>query len=158
MINFIQEGDVLEYSNAGSAIESGDVVVVGNRVGVAIADISASTGKGSLRMKGVHYLAKTTSQAWTIGDTLFWDTSTLKLTNVPTANTKLAGYAFIAAGAADTYGYCNIGDSYNTVASEAAVATADGSDAATTQALANALKTSFNSLLVKMKASGTMDT
>jgi hypothetical protein len=44
------------------------------------------------------------------------------------------------------------------VASVAAIATADGSDPATTQALANANKAKINEILVAMKASGAMAT
>lgn len=43
-------------------------------------------------------------------------------------------------------------------ASEAACATADGSDAATTLALANALKVKLNSILTKLKTSKLMAT
>ena len=42
------------------------------------------------------------------------------------------------------------------VANAAAVSTADGSDAATTQALANALKTKLNTVLAAMKTAGVM--
>jgi hypothetical protein len=42
------------------------------------------------------------------------------------------------------------------VANIAAIATADGSDPATTQALANANKAKINAILAAMKASGAM--
>jgi len=43
------------------------------------------------------------------------------------------------------------------VANEANIATADGTDAATTQALANSTKAKMNALLVKLRDSGLLD-
>jgi predicted RecA/RadA family phage recombinase len=84
MKNFIQEGCRMNYTNAGSAITSGDVVVVGKIIGIAVNDIAASTGTGVLALEGVFQLAKTTSLVITQGDEVFWNTGTAKVTKTVT--------------------------------------------------------------------------
>ncbi len=49
--NFIQKGDVIDYTPS-SAVESGDVVVIGSLVGVATTDIAASA-EGAVAIEGV---------------------------------------------------------------------------------------------------------
>jgi predicted RecA/RadA family phage recombinase len=85
MTNKVQEGQIIEYSNAGSAIASGDVVVLGDRVGVAISDIAATTGKGSVSLVGVYSLDADNANAFAVGDQLYWDGS--ELTQTPDDNT-----------------------------------------------------------------------
>lgn len=155
MINKIQDGETMEYSNSGSAILSGDVVVIGERIGVAIVDIAATSGIGSVDVSGVFELAKTTSQAWSQGAKLFWAAGTSKLTTTATANTP-AGYAFEAAASAATTGYCKLEAKPKQATVIAAIATVDGSDAATTQTLANATKASVNTIIAALKAAGLM--
>ena len=45
--NYVNEGTVITYSNSGSAISSGDVVVVGEQIGIALSDI-ANGASGSV--------------------------------------------------------------------------------------------------------------
>lgn len=79
MKNFQQEGCTMPYSNSGSAIASGAVVVSGSVVGIAVTDIAASTGSGELAIEGVFASQpKTTGTAWTQGLSLNWDVSTGK--------------------------------------------------------------------------------
>jgi predicted RecA/RadA family phage recombinase len=103
MINFVQDGASMPYENSGSAISSGDVVVIGSRIGIAKGDIEATTGTGELALEGVFELDKTTSQAWSIGEALFWVTGTSKLSTVGTGNV-FAGHCFEAAGSSATTG------------------------------------------------------
>lgn len=71
---FKQPGDVLDYTNAGSAIAAGTPIVMGNIIGVALVDIA--TGEtGSVGICGVYTLPKVTGSAWTIGSKLLWDAS-----------------------------------------------------------------------------------
>ena len=58
---YVQPGKVLQYANAGSAIAAGDVVVIGKILGVALVDIAASTGVGSVMIEGVFTLPKVTT-------------------------------------------------------------------------------------------------
>jgi predicted RecA/RadA family phage recombinase len=152
MKKFIQDGDVIQFT-AAEDLSSGEYVQIGDRVGMAEVDI-ANTEYGSVRLKGVVNGAKTSGQAWTVGQKLYMNTSTKALTNVATAGYPFAGTCTEAALSAATEGKCLLSDSSKQSATIAAVATADGSDAATTQALANALKASHNDLIAKLKASG----
>ena len=159
MKNFIQEGEIIEFANSGSAIASGDVVVIGEMVGVACGNI-ATGESGPVETCGVFELAKATGSAWTIGQKLFWDKTNLRFTGTASSDADLvAGYAFKAADSADATGYVKLcGPAVpKVVAAVAAEATVDGSDAATTQALANALKAKVNALIAALKASGVMD-
>lgn len=97
----IQPGKIMTYSNGGSAISSGDVVVLTNQIGVAEVDIAASTGTGSVSLEGVYQLAKVTGTAFTQGDLLFWDGSNHYLTKTATGNTW-AGQCFESAASGDS--------------------------------------------------------
>ncbi len=96
MKNFIQNGNVMEYNNSGSAISSGDPVVIGNRVGCAMVDIAATTGSGSVQMVGVFTFAKDGDEAFSQGDQLFFDSSDSTFTRTAAGNVW-AGYAFESA-------------------------------------------------------------
>lgn len=103
--NYVQPGKVLEHT-AGAAISSGDVVEMGNIVGVALGDM-ASGDVGSVQVDGVFTLAKTSGTAWSQGDALDWDTSAGEFTKGLTPATgDISGCAIAAADAAsaDTEG------------------------------------------------------
>jgi predicted RecA/RadA family phage recombinase len=98
MKNFIQPGDVLDYT-ATADVASGAVVVMGARIGIAVADIA--TGEtGAVRVKGVVELPKVTT-AIAQGTPIYWDSVNNRLTATATDNT-LAGYAAAAAGSGTT--------------------------------------------------------
>ena len=88
-----QRGEVLDHV-AAAALDSGDVVVMGDIVGVAEADI-ALAATGSVRVQGVHTLAAITGVAFAQGDQLYWDATNERLTKVSSGNTK-AGVAAAA--------------------------------------------------------------
>lgn len=155
MTNYVQAGEIMEYANGGTAISSGDTVVIGNRVGVAITDIAATTGTGSVALTGVYSMAKDPDEAFSQGDLLFYDSSDDTYTKTATGN-KHAGVAFEAAASDATTCKVLLTPLPKQATVIAAVATADGSDAATTQALANALKASHNSVIAALKAAGLM--
>lgn len=94
--NFIQPGDSIEYSNSGSAIASGAMVPVGNRIGIAVTDIAATTGTGTVSLEGVYSVSKDGDEAFAVGDALFYDASDATVTKTATGNTW-AGYAFAVA-------------------------------------------------------------
>lgn len=72
---YVQAGDVLDYTNAsGSTITAGTPVVLGNLIGVALADI-ANGAVGAMAVRGVFTLPKVTGSAWTVGSKLLWDAS-----------------------------------------------------------------------------------
>ena len=84
------------------ALTSGQVAQVGSIIGVAQAAAAISADVVLVRM-GVFSLTKTAAQAWTLGQTLYWDNAARNVTTVLTGN-KIIGAAFAAALAADTVG------------------------------------------------------
>ncbi len=95
MNTFINEGRRLPYSNTGSAISSGDVVILGGSIGIAVDDIAATTGTGVLEVEGVHQLAAASADTFAVGMQLYWSTANANLTTTATSNKK-AGFAWIA--------------------------------------------------------------
>ncbi|MCK5681192.1 DUF2190 family protein [bacterium] len=99
--NSIQTGNIIDYANAsGSDIASGDLVVIGLRVGVAQVGI-ADGASGAVAMTEVHEVPKEASLAVTQGDLLYCDETSGELDKTATAQT-LAGYAFAAAATSDS--------------------------------------------------------
>ncbi|WP_217577334.1 DUF2190 family protein [Mesorhizobium sp. GbtcB19] len=98
MKNYIQPGNIIPWTNSdvtGAAdVASGDGVVAGSLFGVAQGDIAVGDS-GELAVTGVFELPKTTSQAWTFGQRLYWDAAGGKLTSTASSN-KLVGVAIEA--------------------------------------------------------------
>lgn len=100
-LNHVQKGDVITWTNAtGSAVESGDVVLVGGIVAVALVDIAAGAS-GSVAISEVWELPKNTSLAIAAGDALYWDVADEEI-NKTSADNYYAGVAVAAAGSTDT--------------------------------------------------------
>lgn len=99
--NYYAEGDTLTYSNSGSAISAGDLVVIGVRVGVALEDIAATTGSGQVAMKGVFTVAKEAPLVMTQGDLLYANATSGELDKTASAQTA-AGYCWVSAASAAT--------------------------------------------------------
>ena len=102
MKNFLQDGDVLTVT-APYDVDSGDGCLVGSLFGVAAFDAD-SAGMVEIVTEGVFNLAKTTSQAWTVGQKMYWDDSGKKVTSTSSSN-KLIGVATKVAGSNDTTGH-----------------------------------------------------
>lgn len=71
--NFVQEGDIIEHT-AAADIVSGQVVRVGQLLGVALADI-ASGAAGLVKIKGVFTVPKVSAAVIAAGERLVWDAS-----------------------------------------------------------------------------------
>lgn len=99
--NFVQEGDTLALTNAGSAtIRSGSAFKVGPKViGVALVDIPAGFA-GAVAVEGVYRLPKVSADAIAQGDDLYLMADGT-VTKTATNNTP-AGYAVEAAPAGAT--------------------------------------------------------
>lgn len=99
--NYKQVGNTLEYSNTGSAISSGDVVIVGGLVGIAETDIAASTGVGTVNIEGVYEVACNTADVITVGQKLTWDASADEFvdTNTPATGDNAGGVVAMTAAA-----------------------------------------------------------
>ncbi len=99
MKNFIQDGTRMRHT-ATAVAASGSVILVGNRVGVATADIAIGA-TGDLAMLGVFSLPKASADNFVIGAQVYWDNTSKVMTSVTTGNT-LAGYVAEPASAATT--------------------------------------------------------
>jgi predicted RecA/RadA family phage recombinase len=107
-LNKYSEGKVLDYTNAsGVDIASGDTVLIGTLLGVALVNIPDGE-TGSVAIEGVFEIRKATG-AITQGANLYWDadgnpvegaSQTGALTTTSSGNT-LGGRAFAAAAEAD---------------------------------------------------------
>lgn len=104
--NYVQEGRLIDYTPS-AAVKSGQVVVIGSVVGVAVADIAASAA-GAVCIEGVFEIPKATG-AITAGAVVYWDADGDPIggtadsgaaTATSTDNTKM-GYAIAAAASGD---------------------------------------------------------
>lgn len=96
---FVQPGEVIDYT-AGANIASGQVVLMGARIGVALKAI-ANGETGPMQVTGVFNIAKLSTDNMAQGALLYWDNTNSRLTTTASANT-LAGFAAAAAGASTT--------------------------------------------------------
>jgi predicted RecA/RadA family phage recombinase len=99
MRNHVSDGDRIAVTAPG-AVTAGQGVLIGSLFGVAVTD-AASGAQVQLACEGVFDLAKTTAQAWTVGQLLYWS-GTAVTTTVGT--NKLIGVCVAAADAAATVG------------------------------------------------------
>jgi predicted RecA/RadA family phage recombinase len=92
------EGRRIDYTPS-SAVSAGDVVVIGELVGVATEDIAAST-LGAIDVQGVFDMPKavTSSSALTAGAIVYWDAGNQVVTTTASTH-KTAGYTIEAATA-----------------------------------------------------------
>lgn len=101
MLNKVQNGKVLEYTNGGaSTITGGSVVISGGLVGIAVADILVGE-TGSVELEGVFALPKAAPLVITQGDIVYWDVADGNINKTATDNTKI-GLAFNSALSAGT--------------------------------------------------------
>lgn len=93
--NFIQDGDVFEYTVPSSTtIASGEGVIMGDAFGVALK--GGTTGDVlPVKVSGVFTLPKTTGAAINYGQKVYWDATNKKITATDASGAnKLCGYAF----------------------------------------------------------------
>lgn len=75
--NFIRKGSTVEWTNGGSAVSSGDVVTVGDLLGVAAVDIAGGE-TGTVHIDGVFEVTCDSADVITQGMKLDWDASASK--------------------------------------------------------------------------------
>lgn len=154
MDNYVQPGKTLTLVAPYDRL-SGEGMLVGLIFGVAATNVSSGADVEA-DLEGVFDLTRETGAgAWTVGLDIFWDNSNKRATHVSTGNKRI-GTAVKAALTGDATGQVRLEPGARKAATVAAIATADGSDAATTQALANATKTSVNAILTALKNAGIM--
>lgn len=95
MKNFIGVGNRVTLT-AAAVTTSGQPVLIGSLFGIA--EIAAAIGEPLvLVLNGIFDLTKTASQAWTVGQLIYWDVAASRVTNVVATN-KLVGVAVLAVG------------------------------------------------------------
>ncbi len=73
--NFVSDGDVIPWTNnSGQGVASGQVVVIGHQLGVALVAIAADA-TGSVALGGVFTVPKVPAAAFEQGEKLLWDAS-----------------------------------------------------------------------------------
>lgn len=97
--NFVQSGGILTVT-APAAVDSGDLIKVGNIFGVAITD-AASGAPVAIQVDGVHELPKAAPLVIDAGDPVYWSTSNGNFSKTATSNWYL-GVAAEDAASADT--------------------------------------------------------
>lgn len=151
-----QEGETINFANAGSAIEYGEVIPYGGGIVVAAEAIAATSGNGNVYTGGVFQIASVTNAAFSVGDVLFWDDSASKLTKVVTA--YKAGTCVLAKGTSTATAEVKLIFDGSSAAIAAVKATADA--AATAASVANVINgTSAGKKMVSGTANvtGTID-
>lgn len=104
---YVQPGEVIDWPNAtGSAVASGDVVAIGQILGVALGAI-ANGGTGSVQITGVFTVPKVSAAVIAVGESLTWDVSAVGFDDnaaTPATGdiTGAAAVAFEGAGAGVT--------------------------------------------------------
>jgi len=111
MKNYIQPGKTITLP-APYAVSSGDGLLVGAIFGVASAN-SAIGETVEASLVGVFDLKKAASQAWAVGDKIYWDNTAKEATKTATGNTAI-GVAVEAVGnaASETIGRLRLNGSY----------------------------------------------
>lgn len=117
--NYVQSGKVLTLT-APYAVASGAGAQVGSIFGVATADI-ANGVEGEFETEGVFDLAKTSAQAWTVGQKIYWDNSNKRCDSDGTVGMLIGVATDVAANPTST-GYVKL--------NEAVPATSEGPQAA----------------------------
>lgn len=78
---YIQRGDVIDFKNETAAnIETGDVVTLGSRIGVAVADIPIGA-TGSVSTSGVYEIEAETTAAFNVGQAIYFEDGKLTATS-----------------------------------------------------------------------------
>lgn len=72
--NYVNSGEVITYANAGAAISSGTPLVIGQQIGIALADI-ANGASGSVAMKGRFTVPKVSAAVIAQGESVIYDVS-----------------------------------------------------------------------------------
>ncbi len=97
---YVQKGDSIDYIPSAD-VDAGDVVVIGNLVGIAKLDIAANT-LGALALCGVFDVPKASGEgtAITAGSIVFWN-ATAKQATVSFGNNKYLGKTILDAADGD---------------------------------------------------------
>lgn len=107
---FYQNGKTIDYTPV-AAVAAGDVVVIGNIIGIAQTDIAAGA-LGAVDIEGVFEFKKTASAVVTAGAAVFYDGTAETVDGTAADGKVFAGYAVKAAAAADATVFVKINVGY----------------------------------------------
>lgn len=71
---YVQRGDVINWTNGGSAKSAGAVIELKHQIGIALVDIGAGA-TGAVAIEGCFTVPKVSGAVWVQGEKLIWDTS-----------------------------------------------------------------------------------
>ena len=111
MKNYIQPGHTITLT-APAAVTSGSGVLVGAIFGIAAHDAASGEPVETLTV-GVIDINKVGTQAWAVGDKVYWDNTNKRATKIATDNT-LIGVALgvVGSGADETTGRVRLNGSF----------------------------------------------
>ncbi|WP_158873993.1 DUF2190 family protein [Antarcticirhabdus aurantiaca] len=101
MKNYVQNGDTVGLP-APYAVNSGEGALIGSLFGVALAKYANGDPKAQWRTVGVVSLPKTSAQAWTPGQKVYWDATNKVVTSTATGNTLIGAATAVAANPSAT--------------------------------------------------------
>ena len=102
-----QKGDVITVA-APYDVLSGAGVRKGHFFGIALYD-ALSGANVEIALTEVHTIAKTSAQAWTVGQPIYWDDSAKVATTVTTSPNMWIGLALVAAANPSSTGVVRLG-------------------------------------------------
>jgi predicted RecA/RadA family phage recombinase len=101
-VRHFPESEFVKYVNSGSAISAGVPVDLGALYGIPQEDIAATTGTGTLHVKGEFELAANTGIAFAVGEPVYWDAANARCDKAGTSGSKYIGMCTLAKASADT--------------------------------------------------------
>ncbi len=108
MNNYLQTGEKLTVAAPYDRL-SGQAALIGSLLGVAVSDV-LSGADGVFVTEGVFTLPKTSAQAWTVGQKLYWDNTNKRLDSDSTVG-MLVGVATAVAANPSSTGECRLNGS-----------------------------------------------
>ena len=111
MKNYVQPGKTITLP-APYAVSPGDGLLVGALFGIASG--TGIIGEAvEVALVGVFDLKKTASQAWAVGDKVYWDNTAKETTKTATGNTAIGvAVEAVGNGASETTGRLRLNGSY----------------------------------------------
>ena len=111
MKNYIQPGHTITLT-APAAVTSGAGMLVGAIFGIAAHDAASGESVEALTV-GVIDINKVGSQAWAVGDKVYWDNTNKRTTKTATDNTLIGvALVIVGGGADDTTGRVRLNGSF----------------------------------------------
>lgn len=102
LIDYVAPADRIPWTNGGSDVAAGDVVVLSSGVSAAYAERAIPAGQpGWLSCTGLVTAPKATGGALNLGVVVYWDATNKVVTTTSSSNTK-CGIVVVAAATNDT--------------------------------------------------------